>query len=83
MRNAILEIMIFAGTNWEAGVVKSLLKNAKIHVFLQNENIETLGPWAAGGAASEAVKVFISRADAKMASEIVNDFRKNANESGE
>lgn len=30
-------IQIFEGNSWEAGLVKSLLENAEIEVFLQND----------------------------------------------
>lgn len=76
-------IMIFAGTNWEAGVVKSLLENAEIKVFLQDEHMGMLEPWVTAAGGAGAVKVLISSADAKKASEIVSDFKKNTNEKGE
>ena len=36
---------VFAGTAWEAAVVKSLLENAEIEVFLKDEIRGTMVPW--------------------------------------
>ncbi len=70
-------VMIFAGTAWEAGIVKSLLENAEIEAFLKDEIMGTLNPWwiAPGGAGS--VKVFISADDFEKASQVVKDFQEN------
>jgi len=37
--------MIFVGTAWEAGIVKSLLENAEIEALLKDEIMGTLNPW--------------------------------------
>jgi len=70
-------IEIFAGTTWQAGMVKSLLENAEIEAFLADEIIGTLSPWwtAPGGAGS--VKVFISSLDIENAKVIVSEFENN------
>ncbi len=70
-------ILIFAGTIWEAGIVKSLLENAEVEAFLKDEIMGTLNPWwtAPGGAGS--VKVFVSGLDFDKANEIVKEFEKN------
>ncbi len=76
-------ILIFAGTAWEAGIVKSLLENAEIEAFLKDEIMGTLNPWwtAPGGAGS--VKVFVSDSDFDKASEIVKEFEKNISENNQ
>ena len=81
--NETRPIMIFAGTNWEAGVVKSLLQNAEIEAYLKDEHIGMLEPWVSAAGGAGAVKVFVSDLDFKNASEIVNEFKKNMNENGE
>lgn len=70
-------IQIFAGTAWEAGIVKSLLENAEVEAFLKDEIMGTLNPWwtAPGGAGS--VKVFVSGLDFEKANEIVKEFERN------
>lgn len=81
MKNENEPVLIFAGTNRETGVVKSMLENAEIEEFLKDELIGMLEPWvsAAGG----AVKVFVSGSDFERASEIVNEFGKNTRHSEE
>jgi len=76
-------VLIFAGTNWEAGVVKSLLENAEIEAFLKDELMGMLEPWVSAAGGAGAVKVFVSSSDFELASEIVNEFVKNSMESDE
>jgi len=73
-------IEIFAGTMWQAGMVKSLLENAEIEAYLTDEIMGALYPWytAPGGAGS--IKVFVSSQDFDNAKRIVNDFEKNLKE---
>ncbi len=76
-------IMIFAGTKWETGVVKSLLEKAEIKTITKKKNLDTLKSWLVAPGGIGSVKVFISASDAKKAIGIVNDFKKNAYENGE
>jgi hypothetical protein len=70
-------IEIFAGTPWQAGMVKSLLENAEIEAFLADEIIGTLSPWWADAGGAGPVKVFISNLDYDIAREIVQDYENN------
>jgi hypothetical protein len=78
--NYIEPVEVFAGTTWQAGMVKSLLENAEIEAFLTDEIIGTLSPWwtAPGGAGS--VRVFVSNEDYDKAKGIVEEFEKHLNE---
>ncbi len=77
MKNDPKLIEIFAGTTWQAGMVKSLLEDAGIKAFMKDEIIGTLNPWwtAPGGAGS--VSVFISSLDFDKAKPIVDDYENN------
>jgi hypothetical protein len=68
---------VFDGTAWQAGMVKSLLENSEITVYLKDEIIGTLNPWwtAPGGAGS--VKVFVPGKDLEQAIRIVREYEKN------
>lgn len=70
-------IIIFAGNYMEAGMVKSLLENADINAYLQDEMMGTLSPWyvAPGGAGS--VKVLVSDLDSEKARIIVDEYEEN------
>ena len=77
-RDQIEPIVVFSGTMWEAGIVKSLLENAEIDCFLIDENTGTLAPWytAAGGAGS--VRIVVSNNDVDNAMLVVREFEENA-----
>ena len=70
----ITPVEVFAGTIWQAEMLKSLLENAEIETFLQDEIVGTLSPWwvTAGGAGS--VKVIVSSFDLEKAKSIVTEF---------
>jgi hypothetical protein len=70
-------VEIFAGTAWQAGVVKSLLEDAEIESFLKDAIMGTLNPWwtAPGGAGS--IKIFVSDLDFEEARTIVDNYEKN------
>ncbi|MGD9556014.1 MAG: DUF2007-related protein [Mangrovibacterium sp.] len=70
-------VEIFAGTPWQAGMVKSLLKNAGIHAFLKDELIGTLTPWWAEPGGAGAVKVFVSELDYDQALAIAEEYQRN------
>jgi len=70
-------VEIFAGTIWEAEMVKSLLENAEIETFLKDENTGTLAPWYTAGGGAGSVKVVVSSLDYETARSIVAEFEKN------
>ena len=70
-------IEVFAGTTWQAGMVKSLLENEGIVSFLKDEIIGTLNPWWTAPGGAGAVKVFVSELDYDTAGLIAEEYRKN------
>jgi len=75
-------VEVFDGTALDAEMVKSLLENAEIKVFIKDEIMGTMYPWhtAPGGAGS--VTVFVSNTDFNEAKHIVNEYEKNINNKG-
>jgi hypothetical protein len=73
----IRAIEIFAGTIMEAQLVKSLLENAKIETYLENEYTGTLVPWQASGGGASPVKVVISSEDVEMAQIVLEEYHKS------
>jgi hypothetical protein len=73
-------VEIYAGTTWQAGMVKSLLENAEIEAFLADEIIGTLNPWWTAPGGAGPVKVFISSLDIENAMVIVREFENNLKE---
>ena len=53
-------VEVFAGSAWEAALVKSLLENAEIEAFLKDEIRGTTMPWHVSPGGINAVKVVVS-----------------------
>jgi hypothetical protein len=64
-------VEVFAGTAWQAGMVKNLLENAGIRAFLKDEIMGTLNPWWVAPGGAGAVTVFISNMDVEKAKPVV------------
>ncbi|MBN2482303.1 MAG: DUF2007 domain-containing protein, partial [Bacteroidales bacterium] len=70
-------VTVFAGKTWETLLLKSLLEDAGIEVFLKDEAIGSLAPWYVGPGGAGAVKVVVSESDFELASQIVAEFERN------
>ena len=68
--NETTPIEVFSGKTLEAEMVKSVLENAGIEAFLQNEIIDSLYPAIAPGATG-CTKVMVSNLDLEKAREVV------------
>lgn len=75
--NDIKAIEVFAGTSWEAGLVKSLLENAAIEVFVQDEIQGTLAPWYTSAGGTSSIRLVVSSEDEEKAREVVNQYMTN------
>lgn len=71
---------IYAGNILEAGMVKSLLENAGIHVFLKDEIMGTFMPWWTSPGGAGAVKVMVPTPDQESVKLIVADYENNVKE---
>jgi hypothetical protein len=72
-------VEVFAGTQWEAALVKSLLENAEIDAYLKDEIRGTTMPWQVTPGGINAVKVVVSSEDLETAQQVVKDFETNRN----
>ncbi|MEI7980346.1 MAG: DUF2007-related protein [Bacteroidota bacterium] len=70
-------VLIFAGSAWEAHLVKSLLGNAEIQTFLQDESIGMIAPWYAAPGGAGAIKVIVASADYEQAMLVVEEYLNN------
>lgn len=70
-------VIVFSGSSWEAGMVKSLLEDAGVEAFLNDEirggNIPVIVD--AGGLG--AVKVVVSSNDLGLATLVVDEYKRN------
>ena len=73
----IFPVEVFAGTNMQAAMLKSLLDDAQIYSFLKDEIMGTLNPWYADAGGAAPVKVLVSSADEDEARGIVTGFVQN------
>jgi hypothetical protein len=70
-------IEVFAGTAWEAAIVKSLLENAEIEVFLKDEIRGTMVPWHISPGGTDSVTVVVSSANHENAKQVVDEYKAN------
>lgn len=73
----ILPVEVFAGTNIQAAMLKSMLDDAQIYSFLKDEIMGTLNPWWTDAGGAGPVRVIVSSNDAEEAFQIVAQFEKN------
>jgi len=74
-------VEVFAGTIFEAEVLKSMLTDNMIDSYLQDEYMGTIAPWNAVPGGVGAVKVVVSSVDVERATPIVEAFVNNIAES--
>ncbi len=72
----IYPIEVFAGNDWEASMVKSLLDNAEIESFVKDQRMGVLAPWNVVGGGAGSVKIFVSSVDLDRAKEVIEQYNK-------
>jgi hypothetical protein len=73
--NDIIEV--FAGSSIEAEIVKSMLQDSDIDVFLKNENMGTIAPWHVSAGGAGAVKIIINSNDYDKAKLIIEKYEES------
>jgi hypothetical protein len=68
---------IFSGHIGEASMVKSLIEDAEIRVWLKDEFVGTLAPWNISAGGAGAVKVVVAETDYDEAKAIVDIFEQH------
>jgi len=73
-------VEVFAGSAWQAGMLKSMLEDNEIEAFLGDDIWGTFAPWhtAAGGAGS--VRVFVPQVEFESAKIVVERYYENMEE---
>lgn len=79
LHEGIEPVQVFAGTALQAGFVKSLLEDAGIEAFLNDEFVGTLSPWWTDAGGAGAVKVLVAGAFADQAKMVVDAYIRNIN----
>jgi hypothetical protein len=70
-------VEVFSGSAWQADMVKSLLNDAEIDVYLKDEILGTIAPWWASPGGAGAVKVYVSHINYDKAKQIVEEYERN------
>lgn len=73
----ITPVMVFSGSQWEAGMVKSLLEDAGIEVYLNDENRAANIPMIVDSGGFGVVKVIVSSNDLGLAALVIDEYKKN------
>jgi hypothetical protein len=73
--NKIKPVEVFSGSEWEIGLVKSLLENAEIETYVLGGIQGTRMPWDSVGKAD--LRITVSSLDYEKAMIVVDDFYKN------
>ena len=71
---------VFAGTGWQAEMVRNLLENERITSYLKNEIIGTILPFGTSPGGVGAVKVIVSEELKERALVVVNEYLNNLRE---
>ena len=74
MSNENETIIVFAGNAPEANIIKGLLEDSGIKVFLQDEIIGTIAPFYAAPGGAGAVKIVVAKQDSEKAKNIIQEF---------
>ncbi len=70
-------VIVFSGSTWEAGMVKSLLEDAGVEAYLNDEIRGTHIPVIVDAGGLGAVKVLVSSNDLGLATLVVDEYKRN------
>jgi len=70
-------VEVFSGSIMECEMVKSLLENAEIECFLNNEFSGTIAPWIVSSGGVNSVKLVVSNLDFETAMIVVEEYKRN------
>lgn len=74
-------VEVFAGTQWEAAFVKSMLEDNEIEAFLKDEIFGTMSPWTVTPGGFGPVKVIVPIHDEERAKKVVDEYVQNKSKS--
>ncbi|WP_018476574.1 putative signal transducing protein [Pontibacter roseus] len=67
-------VLIFSGDFHRAAVIKNMLENRGIYVFMQNEHMGSIAPWQVASGGFNPVKLIISGHDEEEAKKALEGF---------
>jgi len=76
--NKIEPVVIYSGSQWEAGIVKSMLEDENIEAYEKDGIMGTLAPWYTAGGGAGSVSLVVSSINMEKAREIVELFESSS-----
>ncbi|EJF11762.1 MULTISPECIES: DUF2007 domain-containing protein [Pontibacter] len=73
-------IVIFSGDFHRAAVIKNMLENHGIYVFMQNEHMGSIAPFQVASGGFNPVKLIISGHDEEEAKKLLENFDRDGTE---
>lgn len=73
-------IVIFSGDFHRAAVIKNMLENQGIYVFMQNEHMGSIAPFQVASGGFNPVKLIISGHDEEEAKKLLENFDQDSTE---
>ncbi|MDX5422022.1 MAG: DUF2007 domain-containing protein [Hymenobacteraceae bacterium] len=70
----IKPIVIFSGDFHRAAVIKSMLENHGMYVFMENQHIGSIAPWQVASGGLNPVRLIISAHDEEKALSLLKEF---------
>jgi radical SAM superfamily enzyme YgiQ (UPF0313 family) len=69
-------VEIFAGDFHRAAIIKNMLENHGIYVFIENQHMGSIAPWQVSSGGFNPVKLIVSGMDKEEATKLMEDFNK-------
>lgn len=73
----ITAVEIFTGNVWQAGILRGLLEDAGIKVYLRDEINGTIFPFLTSFDGAGVVRVVVASSDYETANKIANEYKEN------
>lgn len=67
-------VVIFSGDFHRAAVIKNMLENHGIYVFMENEHMGSIAPWQVSSGGFNPVRLIISSHDQEEAQRLLEGF---------
>lgn len=67
-------VEVFAGELWQATMIKNVLEDNNIQVFIQNSLMGVIEPWVVSPGGFEPVKVIVTSPDYEKAMQLVEEY---------
>jgi hypothetical protein len=67
-------VVVWSGTAWKAGLLKSMLENDEIETYLKDEIMGTLNPWWTSPGGAGSVSLVVSKGNVARALTIIKEY---------